>query len=188
MGADLEGADLSDANLEGADLMGADLEGADLRGDNLTSANLHGANLTGAILCGADLSDADLEGANLMGADLEGADLSDADLRDANLYNAILRGADLTGTKLPSPPQILGANWGEVTPELAVELVRYDASLCPDGERLFEEWAKGGPCPFEEQPFERAANFKERKELWSPGPAKNALELVSLLLETYCKW
>ncbi len=42
-GADLRGADLSDANLNGADLRGADL----------SDANLNGANLDGAILEGA---------------------------------------------------------------------------------------------------------------------------------------
>ena len=57
-----------------------DLRGADLRGANLSDANLRGANLSDANLKGANLSDADLRGANL-----SGANLSDANLKGANL-------------------------------------------------------------------------------------------------------
>ncbi|EOD3551739.1 pentapeptide repeat-containing protein, partial [Cronobacter malonaticus] len=46
--------------------------GADLRGADLSDANLYGANLRGA-----DLSDANLYGANLRGADLSDANLPD---------------------------------------------------------------------------------------------------------------
>ena len=87
-GANLRGADLSDADLRGADLTDANLRGADLRG-----ANLRGADLTGANLRGADLSDADLRGADLRGANLRGADLTDANLRGADLSDADLRGS-----------------------------------------------------------------------------------------------
>jgi hypothetical protein len=69
-GADLRGANLSDA----------DLRGADLRGANLRDADLYGANLSGA-----DLRDANLYDANLYGANLSGANLRDADLYGANL-------------------------------------------------------------------------------------------------------
>ena len=42
-GADLSGADLSEADLRGADLSRADLRGADLSGANLSRADLRGA-------------------------------------------------------------------------------------------------------------------------------------------------
>ena len=45
-GADLVGANLSDANLTGADLAGADLTGANLSETNLTDADFTGADLT----------------------------------------------------------------------------------------------------------------------------------------------
>ncbi len=109
-GADLSGADLSDANLRSADLSGANLRSADLSGANLSGANLSGANfrsanlrsadLRSANLRSADLSGADLSGANLSGADLSGANLSGADLRNADLSGADLRNANLSGADL----------------------------------------------------------------------------------------
>ena len=87
-GADLRGANLSEAYLRGADLCGASLSGADLRGANLSEAYLRGADL-----CGASLSEAYLRGANLSEADLRGADLSEAYLCGADLRGADLRGA-----------------------------------------------------------------------------------------------
>ena len=104
-GADLRGADLSNANLRGADLSDASLRGANLRGADLSDASLRGANLRGADLSnanlrGAGLSEADLSNANLRGADLRGANLRGADLSNANLSNANLRGAGLRGADL----------------------------------------------------------------------------------------
>ncbi|MEQ2789347.1 pentapeptide repeat-containing protein [Flavonifractor plautii] len=104
-GANLRGANLSDAdlrcaNLFGANLRGANLSDADLRGANLSDADLRCANLRDADLRGANLSDADLRGANLSDADLRCANLSDADLRCANLRDADLRGANLSDADL----------------------------------------------------------------------------------------
>ena len=62
----------------------ANLTGANLYGADLSNANLYRANLTGA-----DLPNADLYRANLTGADLTGADLTGADLYRANLTGAI---------------------------------------------------------------------------------------------------
>ena len=89
-GANLRGADLSDANLRGANLRGANLSGAYLRGADLSGADLSGAYLRGADLSGADLSRADLSGANLSGANLSGAYLRGADLSDADLSGTCL--------------------------------------------------------------------------------------------------
>ena len=99
-GANLRGANLSDAdlrcaNLFGANLRGANLSDADLRCANLSDADLRCANLRNADLRGANLSDADLRCANLSDADLRCANLRDADLRGANLSDADLRNADL---------------------------------------------------------------------------------------------
>jgi uncharacterized protein YjbI with pentapeptide repeats len=96
-GADLRGADLSDAFLRGADLRGANLSDAFLSDANLSDANLRGADLRDAFLRGADLRDAFLRG-----ADLRGADLRNAFLRGADLRNAFLRGADLRDAFLRS--------------------------------------------------------------------------------------
>jgi hypothetical protein len=74
----------SRANLYGADLYGADLSDANLYGADLSGADLSYANLIGADLRGADLSRADLRRANLIGANLYGAYLSGANLVGAN--------------------------------------------------------------------------------------------------------
>ena len=87
--------ELAGANLLGANLSDADLAGADLSGADLTSANLGSANLAGA-----DLSSANLGSANLAGADLLSANLAGADLYRANLGSANLAGADLSGAHL----------------------------------------------------------------------------------------
>ena len=109
-GANLRGANLSDAdlrcaNLFGANLRGANLSDADLRCANLSDAdlrcaNLRNADLRGANLSDANLSDADLRCANLSNADLFGANLRGANLSDANLRNADLRNADLRNADL----------------------------------------------------------------------------------------
>lgn len=63
------------------------LMGANLRGADLSNANLGWANLEGADLTGADLSDA-----NLGGAKLDGADLTDANLAHARIRTGVSRG------------------------------------------------------------------------------------------------
>ena len=103
-GADLRGADLTDAVLRDADLRGADLTDAVLMGADLTRAHLRGA-----VLRGADLTDAHLTDAVLMGADLTRAHLRGAVLRDAHLRGAVLRGAvglnSLTVSRLSIVPE-----------------------------------------------------------------------------------
>ena len=89
-GADLAGADLTDANLSYANLRGADLTGADLIRANLRGACLYGANLIVANLRGANLRGANLIVANLRGANLRGANLTHATLIGANLTDTIL--------------------------------------------------------------------------------------------------
>jgi hypothetical protein len=178
--ADLQGADLRGADLQGADLRGADLPGANLRGANLPGADLPGADLRGADLQGANLRGANLQRANLWGANLQRANLWGADLRGANLPGANLRGANLQRANLPAPTMLLLAYWGEVSKELTTELMRYDAFNHPEPQK-FQQWADGGDCPYTNVRWQRAANFHEERELWIPGAAKSALELVKAL-------
>jgi Pentapeptide repeats (8 copies) len=180
-GANLRGANLRGANLEGANLWGANLRGANLEGANLRGANLWGANLEGANLWGANLWGANLEGANLRGANLEGANLEGANLEGANL-----EGANLEGANLPSPAEVLSAVWGELSDELTADLMRYDAFFHPDP-AAFTRWAQGGVCPFQAIKVQRAANFKEKKHLWVPGPPKNGYELMVAVLREKAK-
>jgi uncharacterized protein YjbI with pentapeptide repeats len=109
-GADLTGADLTDANLGSADLTeatlrdvdlgGADLTGATLRDADLTRADLTDATLRSTDLGGADLTEATLRSTDLRSADLQATTLTRATLTLANLGSAFLGGADLTEATL----------------------------------------------------------------------------------------
>ena len=134
----------------------------------------------------ADLSYTDLISANLHYADLRSADLRSADLRSANLRSADLSSAnlssaDLSYADLPAPTMLLLAAWYSVSAELTLKLMRYDAANHPEPDK-FDEWAKGGNCPYADVKWQRCANFQENIELWKPGKTiKSALELVMML-------
>jgi len=169
--ANLYGADLSRANLYGVDLSWADLSWANLSWASLSGADLSKANLSKANLYEADLSKADLYGANLSGADLSGADLSEAYLSEADLSGANLSGANLDGANLeffrfPSIRLISSIQLGLIPNDLALELMRRDVDGHPYPEK-FDEWAKGGDCPYQNE--ERFWLFNEKREAWKPG-------------------
>ncbi|MBU6241324.1 MAG: pentapeptide repeat-containing protein [Acidobacteria bacterium] len=94
---------------DGCDGNVAHFGGANLSGANLTDAVLAGAmhrtarNVyrSGERYRGADLTDANLRGANLTRADLRGAILRGADLTGAIVTDARFEGADLEGAILP---------------------------------------------------------------------------------------
>ena len=122
------------------------------------------------------------ERANLRIADLSGADLRSANLRSADLRSANLSGADLSGADLPAPTMLLLASWFSVSAELTLELMRYDAANHPEPSK-FDDWAKGGNCPYSGIGWQRCANFEEQRDLWKPGKSKSALELVLMLFK-----
>jgi len=198
--ADLRDSDLSGADLSRAKLSGADLRGAKLHGAKLSRADLSRAKLRDADLSRADLSDADLRWAYLSRAKLRDADLSRADLRGAKLYGAKLNRADLSdadlsgsdldlsGANFPSPAMFLLANWGEVSDWLCAALMRYDASN-HDNPQKFLDWKNIGSCPYSEEKYQRSANFKENKELFSmDAPLLSARQLMQCLLFEKCKY
>lgn len=145
-------------------------------------------NLSGELLVtvpGETLRCVNLRGANLANACLRGADLRGANLRDANLRGANLRDADLRGATLPAPPVVLLAAWGEVSPDLCTELMRYDAVNHPKP-AAFDAWAEGGPCPYDGARVQRSARFTEDRTLWSPGPALSAFYLMVRVIREKC--
>ena len=153
-------------NLEDCDLREIDLSGA-----NLSRADLSRAYLSGAYLSGADLSRADLSGANLSGANLSGADLS---------------GANLSRAYLPSPSGILLANWGELSPELTAHAMNYDAWFHNAPEK-FTIWSNGGSCPYADSKFQRACNFREKRELFNPSlPLMRGWDLMVAIIREKC--
>ena len=113
-------------------------------------------------------------------ANLSGAYLSGADLSEANLSEAYLSEADL-----PSPTVLLLAAWGTLPDALTAELMRYDASCHPDPD-AFGRWAAGGECPYAGVNVSRAANFRERRDLWVPGPSRRPYDLMVDVLAEKC--
>jgi len=99
----------------------------------------------------------------------------------ADLSYADLSSADLSSANLPAPTMLLLAAWYSVSAELTLKLMRYDAANHPEPDK-FDEWAKGGNCPYADVKWQRCANFQENIELWKPGKTiKSALELVMML-------
>ena len=97
LGANLDGAILSEANLLGANLSGASLNRANLRGASLNRADLRRANLSNA-----KLNEASLRGANLRGTDLNTLDLSGINLSESDLSKAKLTRTQVLGTNFES--------------------------------------------------------------------------------------
>jgi len=178
-GANLSGANLDEANLSWANLFWANLDGANLSGANLSGANLSGANLSGANLDEANLSGANLSGANLSGANLDEANLNGANLNGANLSGANLSGANLEFFRFPSIRLISSIQLSLISNNLALELMRRDADGHPYPEK-FDEWAKGGDCPYQNE--ERFWLFNEKREAWKPGkPQMSDKDLIIAL-------
>jgi uncharacterized protein YjbI with pentapeptide repeats len=109
-GEDLRGQVFTAAD----DLAGADLHGADLSDARLTGLDLTGADLSGCRLTGAQLDRCSLTGADLTGAHLDRASLIGADLRGARLDGTTWQRARLTGAHLPPGATITG--WGAASP------------------------------------------------------------------------
>jgi hypothetical protein len=101
VGADLRGADLSEANLSRVQFSGTDLSRANFMSTDLTGAHsFEGADLRWANLSEANLSGVNLRYAGLDDADLTGANLRGADLSFARLVNTDFTRADLTGCRV----------------------------------------------------------------------------------------
>jgi uncharacterized protein YjbI with pentapeptide repeats len=101
-GANLTGADLTNANLSGVDLTGANLSQTQLDGANLSKANLTGATINSS---GDKLN---LSGANLTDVKFPGSYLTNSNFTKANLtrayfgpqYTSSFAGSDLTGATI----------------------------------------------------------------------------------------
>lgn len=85
-------------------------------------------------------------------------------MRYANLRYANLRNADLSGANLPAPSMFLLASWGIVSDKLCQALMRFDAANHDDSGK-FAEWSEGGECPYNNESYQRCANFSEDKKL-----------------------
>ena len=108
-------------------------------------------------------------------------------LSGANLRYANLSGADLSGADLPSPPMVLLASWGVVSPALCRDLMAYDAACHPDPS-AFTRWAKGeSGCPYSDVKVQRAAVFSEKKEHWDEtATMRRPFDLMTDVLAEKC--
>jgi len=118
--------------------------------------------------------------------EIEAESFWEANLTRANLTEADLTEADLRGAIYGI--NILCAHWREVPDELIIELMRWDASFHPDGQRAYSEWAKGGKCPATK--FLRMFNFQENRKLWKKGKPKMTLAevMAELFKHAHIKW
>lgn len=176
----LRGSRLLRANLNGANLMWSDLSYA-----NIKNAYLFDANLQRTTLINADLCSVNLVSANLHGACLRGANLTKANLANANLTWCFLTGANLKDAILPSPTTVLLADWERLSYDLTADLMVWDSLNHPDP-TTFDRWANGGNCPYSETNVQRAANFREKRELWGKGKVCPPYELMQRVLAEKC--
>ena len=96
---------------------------------------------------------------------LEDCDLQEIDLSGADLSGAYLSRADLSGANLPSPTGMLLAQWGELSDNLTIQAMAFDAN-CHNDPLAFDVWKKTGICPYQNSKFQRACNFREKRKLW----------------------
>ena len=125
--------------------------------------------------------------ADLKHYDLEEVDLRGTYLRGCNLqHTSLMKAVYSPSTRWPSPTMFLLADWEGVSDELTLALMRYDASNHPNP-RMFLDWGKGGPCPYEDCRWQRSAQFFERRGLIKPSFLRrkvlSAYELAERLLK-----
>ena len=117
---------------------------------------------------------------------LEDCDLQEIDLSGAYLSGANLSGAYLSGANLSSPTGMLLANWGELSSELTIHAMNYDAWF-HDSPEKFTIWANGGACPYADSKFQRACNFREKRELFNPSlPLMRGWDLMVAIIREKC--
>lgn len=186
----LDDVNFSDAVLSEACFISTRLRGTNFTDADLSKASFFRADLYGAVMSGANLSETNFIGATLSEANLSHANLTNATLKGATLSYADLTGAILVGAHLSSPPMMLLADWGQVSDELCMLLMRYDAANHPNGVAAFSVWARdptAWECPYTDQKIIRAANFRENAQLWNPNaPVLSAYELMVRLIRERC--
>ena len=95
------------------------------------------------------------------------------DLRGANL-----REAEIEFYQFPSIRLLSSFKLDNLTDDLTLEIMRWDAYAHPKP-KAFDEWAKDGKCPYKNE--ERWWHFSEKKNLWKSG--NPTMRLSDLILE-----
>jgi hypothetical protein len=82
---------------------------------------------------------------------------------------------------------MLYSNLSLVSDNITLELMRRDAQFHPNPFK-FDEWAKGGKCPYDNCICQQAYHFEHNSELWVPGkPTMTDYELL-LAIAKEKKW
>ncbi|MHA2333212.1 MAG: pentapeptide repeat-containing protein [Candidatus Hodarchaeales archaeon] len=144
------------------------------------------ANLAYADFLRTTIQRADFYGANLYKTTFFKTDLEGGSFIGANLYKTRFRHTNLKGVLLPSPSMVLLADWGKLSNETTLALMRLDAANHPEGEEIFNEWAEGGDCPYTASYSDRMAIFQEDSTLWEPGPPPTVYEAMCMVLSEKC--
>lgn len=141
--------------------------------NNVYTIDLNRVNLDGAFLNGVSLNKASLNKASLDEASLIGASLDEASLNGSSLDKASLINAKYQITNL-----LYSINWGELSDELTLELMRHDAEII--GIDKMNEWSDGGKCPYDN--MYRDFKFAIKEKLWKAGkPKLRGLKLFKAL-------
>ena len=86
---------------------------------------------------------------------------------------------------MPAPTVVLLADWGKLSDFTTRSLMRLDASAHPDP-GAFDAWKRTGVCPYHNAGFKRVANFRENRDLWSPGDPPLIWEAMCYVLHEKC--
>lgn len=81
---------------------------------------------------------------------------------------------------------ILLSNWGRLSPELTSLCMAYDAQNHPEPSK-FTDWAKGGPCPYNNISLNRAVLFLEDSTLWKPELLNTPINTIDLIKKLFAE-
>ncbi len=173
---DFNYGNLSYSDLRNTNLSYSDLSHSDLSDSNLSHSNLSHSNLSHSNLSYSDLSNCDLSSCDLSCSNLSYSDLSECYLLGCNLNFSTLRATKIQFYNFPSIRLLSSIYLYNLPDDLTLELMRRDAYAHPHPE-LFNEWAKGGECPYISE--ERFWMFERKREIWRKGkPQMTDRELI----------
>jgi hypothetical protein len=153
----------------------------DMRWSSFNTCSINTCNFIECNLAHCDFNHSVIRDTNLAGQDFSFSSFFRAGLYNVNLCNS----------RLPSPQafmmmEIRKFGMNEISNELCLELMRYDAASIENGVELMNDWAFNGPCPFSNSKWARAAMFSERIAVWKPGPSLPVYKLAEMVYQEIC--
>lgn len=168
---------------------GKDLLKADLHRSNFLNFKISDMSFSGSNIRRSNWKYAKFTNCKFRQCDFYETDFTGTEFRNCSFYGSDLNGVHFNGTvmdgssiihALYSVSSILKCNWGNLSPELTLELMRHDAEFV--GTKAMARWVKTGDCPYRD--CERDFYFTEKKSLWRKGkPKLRGVELFNALCE-----